>query len=93
MTTDPAGSPDQLSDPNAGTTQLPGSWVADFRRIYDFTEAGRDDLKVLPEDFNVAKRLDTLLVDPLRQLPLGAFGGGDTVPARRDASSTWPSAT
>ena len=28
----PAGSPDQLSDPTAGTTALPGNWVADFRQ-------------------------------------------------------------
>jgi hypothetical protein len=73
----PAASPDQLSDPNAGTTALPGSWVADFRRLYDFTEAGRDDLKVPADDFNVAKRIDTLLVNPLHQLPLGSFGGNN----------------
>jgi Animal haem peroxidase len=78
----PARSAADLSDPNAGATQLPGSWVADFRRLYDFTEAGRDDLKLLPEDFNVAKRIDTLLVNPLRELPLGSFGGkGDAVRA------------
>ncbi len=71
----PAGSPDQLSDPTAGTTALPGNWVADFRRLYDFTEAGRDDLKVPADDFNVTKRIDTLLVNPLHQLPLGSFGG------------------
>lgn len=73
----PVVSPDQLSDPTAGTTALPGSWVADFRRLYDFTEAGRDDLKVPADDFNVTKRIDTLLVNPLHQLPLGAFGGGN----------------
>lgn len=73
----PAGSPDGLNDPNAGGLRLPSSWVADFRRLYDFTEAGRDDLKVDPADFNVTKRLDTLLVNPLQQLPLGAFGGRD----------------
>jgi hypothetical protein len=54
-----------------------GSWVADFRRLYDFTEAGRDDLKVPADDFNVAKRLDTLLVNPLHQLPLVSFGGNN----------------
>jgi hypothetical protein len=51
--------------------------VADFRRLYDFTEAGRDDLAVPHDDFNTAKRIDTLLVNPLQQLPLGAFGGRD----------------
>lgn len=40
-------------------------------------KAGRDDLKVPPDDFNVTKRIDTLLVNPLQQLPLGAFGGRD----------------
>jgi len=73
----PAASPDQLSDPTAGTTALPGNWVADFRRLYDFTEAGRADLTVPADDFNVAKRIDTLLVNPLHQLPLGSFGGRD----------------
>jgi len=71
------GSADQLSDPTAGTTALPGNWVADFRRLYDFTEAGRDDLKVPADDFNVTKRIDTLLVNPLHQLPLGSFGGSN----------------
>jgi hypothetical protein len=28
-------------------------------------------------EFNVAKRIDTLLVNPLHQLPLGSFGGRD----------------
>ena len=51
--------------------------MADFRRLYDFTEAGRDDLKVPADDFNVAERLDTLLVNPLHQLPLGSFGGNN----------------
>lgn len=73
----PAGSPDDLNDPEAGTTQLPGNWVADFRRLYDFAEAGRDDLKVGPDDFNITKRIDTLLVNPLQVLPLGSFGGRD----------------
>ena len=73
----PPASPAQLNDPNAGTTQLPGNWVADFRRLYNFAKAGRDDLKVPPDDFNVTKRIDTLLVNPLQQLPLGAFGGRD----------------
>lgn len=73
----PPTSPDQLNDPNAGTLLLPGSWVADFRRLYDFSEAGRADLTVAAEDFNVTKRIDTLVVSPLHLLPLGAFGGRD----------------
>jgi len=73
----PPTSPDQLNDPTAGAVRLPSNWVADFRRLYDFTEAGRDDLAVPHDDFNTAKRIDTLLVNPLQQLPLGAFGGRD----------------
>jgi hypothetical protein len=73
----PPGSAGDLNDPNVGGLQLPSNWVADFRRLYDFGEAQRDDLRVTPDDFNVAKRIDTLLVNPLQQLPLGAFGGRD----------------
>jgi hypothetical protein len=70
-------------DPAAGIPdRLPTNWIADFRRLYDFTEAGRPDLT--PPDTsgggNVTKRIDTLLVDPLSALPKGAFGGrGSTV--------------
>jgi hypothetical protein len=71
------GQVDKLNDPNAGTLQLPSNWIADFRRLYNFGEAGRDDLTVAADDFNVAKRIDTLLVNPLQDLPLGTFGGRD----------------
>lgn len=75
----PSGS---LDDPNSGNTALPTNWIADFRRLYDFSEAGRSDLLVSPEKFNLAKRVDTLLVDPLATLPVGTFGGrgGPTPP-------------
>lgn len=70
-----------LEDPEAGNFEvLPTNWVADFRRLYDFAEAGRNDLTVPPGDFNITKRIDTLLVDPLRDLPSGSFGGRDQVP-------------
>ena len=36
----PASWAQPLNDPNAGTTQPPGNWVADFRRLYNFAEAG-----------------------------------------------------
>jgi hypothetical protein len=73
-----------LDDPNAGTPdRLPTNWIADFRRLYDFTESGRPDLSP-PETTgggNVTRRTDTLLVNPLATLPKGAFGGRDsTVP-------------
>jgi hypothetical protein len=74
--------PGDLDDVNRGPLfTLPSNWIADFRRLYDFTEADRDDL-VPPAQFgggNVTKRIDTLLVDPLSQLPAGTFGGRGTV--------------
>jgi hypothetical protein len=77
--------PDDLSDladPDSGAFEtLPTNWIADFRRLFDFGEAGRTDLVVPAEAFNVAKRIDTLLVDPLSLLPLGSFGGRGTSPA------------
>ncbi|MFF3482700.1 heme peroxidase family protein [Streptomyces sp. NPDC002701] len=72
---DPNGLSD-LDDPNAGDNlRLPSNWIADFRRLFDFGEAGRDDLVVPADEFNVAKRVDTLLVDPLAALPTGTFDG------------------
>ncbi|MFI6644860.1 heme peroxidase family protein [Streptomyces sp. NPDC050504] len=71
--------PDDLSDlddPQSGDSlRLPSNWIADFRRLFDFGEAGRDDLVVPPEEFNLAKDLDTRLVDPLATLPTGTFAG------------------
>ncbi|OQD54287.1 hypothetical protein BM536_019880 [Streptomyces phaeoluteigriseus] len=40
------------------------------------------------EQFNLAKRIDTLLVNPLANLPLGSFGGagpGDLIGGPRAA--------
>ncbi|MEV1076847.1 heme peroxidase family protein [Streptomyces sp. NPDC050211] len=71
--------PDDLSDlddPNAGEIlRLPSNWIVDFRRLFDFGEVGRDDLVVPKGEFNLAKRIDTLLVDPLAALPTGTFDG------------------
>lgn len=58
-----------------GSTRLPSNWIADFRRLYDFKEVGRADLVVPAKRFNRANRIDTLLADPLRNLPEGSFGG------------------
>lgn len=70
-----SGIPD-LDNPDSGTVDtLPTNWIADFRRLYDFTEAGREDLAPPANGGNVTKRIDTLLVDPLAQLPAGTFGG------------------
>jgi Animal haem peroxidase len=52
-----------------GGTRLAGTWVADFRRLYDFSEADRADLVVPDAKFNRAMRIDTRLALPLRDLP------------------------
>jgi hypothetical protein len=64
--------------------RLPTNWTVDWRRMYDFAgEAGRADLAA-PGGFNVAQRIDTLLVNPLSTLPLGTFGGAGTTPPARE---------
>jgi hypothetical protein len=58
-----------------GEMRLPSNWIADFRRLYDFKgDAGRADLAA-PGGLNKAMRIDTLLVNPLKNLPKGSFGG------------------
>jgi hypothetical protein len=52
-----------------GAQRLDGTWVADFRRLYDFSEAGRADLVVPAAKFNHTMRIDTKLSLPLRNLP------------------------
>lgn len=52
-----------------GAQRLPSNWIADFRRLYDFAEAGRANLTVPGSKFNRAMRIDTTLVDPLSNLP------------------------
>ena len=61
----------------AGELKLASNWIADFRRLYDFKEAGRADLAVPAAKFNRAMRIDTTLVNPLKNLPVGTFGGPD----------------
>ncbi|CAA9356754.1 MAG: Animal haem peroxidase [uncultured Nocardioidaceae bacterium] len=58
-----------------GDLVLPSNWICDFRRLYEFEEAGRDDLVVARTESNRAKRIDSLIVDPLQNLPPGTFGG------------------
>jgi Animal haem peroxidase len=62
-----------------GETRLLSTWIADFRRLYDFGEANKPNLVVPAGKFNQAMRIDTALVDPLKNLPPGTFGG-PTVP-------------
>ena len=52
-----------------GERRLPSTWIADFRRLYDFREAGRSDLAVPAAKFNRAMRIDTTLTVPLKTLP------------------------
>ena len=42
-----------------------------------FSQIGRDDLKPPRGEFNLARRIDTGLVNPLSVLPQGSFGGAD----------------
>jgi hypothetical protein len=58
-----------LSGTLGGGPRLPSTWIADFRRLYDFGEAGRADLTVPANKFNRAMRIDTRLVNPLNQVP------------------------
>jgi hypothetical protein len=58
-----------LSGDLGGSLRLPSIWIADFRRLYDFGEAGRNDLVVPAVSFNVAMRIDTKLSNPLRHVP------------------------
>ena len=58
-----------------GDLHLPSNWIADFRRLYDFKEAGHNNLGVPASKFNFAKAIDTRIVDPLRNLPPSTFGG------------------
>jgi hypothetical protein len=55
--------------------RLPSTWIADFRRLYDFKQANKPELAVPAAKFNRAMRIDTTLVNPLRNLPTGTFGG------------------
>ena len=74
-----------LSGAMAGDEKLLTSWIADFRRLYDFNEAGRGDLVVPAAKFNRARRIDTKLAQPLAQLPQQTIGPPpvpDTDPTR-----------
>jgi hypothetical protein len=70
-----------LSGDLGGGSRLPSNWIADFRRLYDFTEAGRADLAVPTAQFNRAMRIDTTLVNPLASLP-GFAAGEDNLAFR-----------
>jgi hypothetical protein len=55
-------------------TRLASIWIADFRRLYDFSEANKPALTVPAGKFNHAMRLDSRMVDPLQHLPPQTVG-------------------
>ena len=63
-----------LSGDLGGNLKLASNWVADFRRLYNFGEAGRANLTVPAAKFNLARRIDTKLANPLHNLPSGTVG-------------------
>ena len=52
-----------------GGPRLPSNWLVDYRRLFDFKEAGRQNLAVPAAQFNRAMRIDSNLVRPLRTIP------------------------
>ena len=61
-----------------GDVILASNWLADWRRMYDFAAAGHPELAPA-SSVNFAKRIDTLLTDPLKHLPPSTFGGADSI--------------
>ena len=58
-----------LSGSLGGGLRLPSNWIADFRRLYDFGEAGKPGLVVPAKKFNRAMRIDTRLAQTLNRVP------------------------
>ena len=65
---------------------LPSNWIADFRRLYDFGEAGQADLAVPAGKFNRAMRIDTRLGEPAQE-PAGLRRRRRRRPTSRSATS------
>jgi hypothetical protein len=58
-----------------GNPTLPSNWIADWRRLYPFTKIDHPELAPPRGEFNRARTINTVLVDPLAALPIGSFGG------------------
>ena len=58
-----------------GELRLLSNWIADWRRMYDFPASGRPGLAAPNDNVNHAMRIDTVLTDPLKNLPPSVFGG------------------
>ena len=63
-----------------GEKRLISSWIADWRRMYDFPAAGKPGLAAPDSGVNMAMRIDTRLTDPLSFLPPSTFGGDESAP-------------
>jgi hypothetical protein len=63
-----------------GERRLLSSWIADWRRMYDFPAAGKPGLAAPSSGVNMAMRIDSRLTNPLSSLPPSTFGGDDNVP-------------
>jgi hypothetical protein len=61
-----------------GDVILASNWLADWRRMYDFAAGGHPELAPA-SNVNKAMRIDTLIVDPLKHLPAGTFGGKESL--------------
>jgi hypothetical protein len=59
-----------------GSPRLPSNWIADWRRLYDFSEARKPNLTVPEGKFNRAMRIDASLVNRLQDLP--GFPAGES---------------
>ena len=70
-----------LSGDLFGGPRLPSNWIADFRRLYDFSENNKPDLVVQAAKFNKARRIDTRIAEPLAHVP-GFDPGQDSLAFR-----------
>ena len=63
-----------LENPQTPGVELPDIWVADFTRLFDLSRYGAA-FTPAEKDFNNAMAIDAHVVEPLKTLPIGAFGG------------------
>jgi hypothetical protein len=70
------GSPEDfasLEHPENPGVHLPSIWVADFTRLFDLQRYGAA-FKAPADGFNNAMAIDTHVVNPLKNIPIGSFG-------------------
>ena len=66
-----------------GEKRLLSSWIADWRRMYDFPAGGKPALAAPNSGVNMAMRIDTRLTNPLEFLPPSTFGGNENASLMR----------